>query len=52
MSRGAAGAALKAADGPSDQVVSALRNPVHYSVNYVVEGQGPQDLWGEGSFRC
>lgn len=27
---GAAGAALKAAEGPSDRVVSALRNPIHY----------------------
>lgn len=48
--RGLQGAALKAAEGPSAQVVSALRNPIHYSVNYVFEGPGPKDQWGEGGF--
>lgn len=41
MSRMGAGAALKTAARPSGRVVSALRNLVHYVVNYVFEGLGP-----------
>lgn len=43
----AAGIALKTAACLSDRVVSALRNHVHYIVNYVFEGHRPQDPRGE-----
>lgn len=52
MSRTGAGAALKTAAGWSDQVVSALRNHVHYVVNYVFEGRGPRGPMGEVVVRC
>lgn len=32
--------------------VSALRNHVHYVVNYVFEGHRPRDLRGEVVVRC
>lgn len=50
MSRMGAWAALKAAACRSDRVLSALRNLVHYVVNYVFEGRRPGDP--EGGSRC
>ena len=47
MSCMGAGAALKTAVYWSDRVVSALRNHVHYVVNYIFEGRRPGDLRGE-----
>lgn len=44
--------ALKTAARWSDRVVSALRNHVHYIVNYVFEGRRPGDPRGEVVVRC
>lgn len=49
----AAWSALKTAAGWSDRVVSALRDHVHYILNYVLEGgAGPQDPRVEVVLRC
>lgn len=50
MSRMGAWTALKTAACWSDRVLSALRNLVHYVVNYVFEGRRPGDP--EGGSRC
>lgn len=44
------GLALKTAARRSTRVVIALRNLVHYIVNYVFEGRRPGDP--EGGSRC
>lgn len=46
------GSALKTAAGSSERVVSALRNHIHYVVNYVFEGRRPRDLRGEVVVSC
>lgn len=52
MSCTGAGTALKTASCWSDRLVSALRNHVHYIVNYVFEGRRPRDPRGEVDVRC
>lgn len=41
------GTALKTVACLSDRVVSALKNHVHYIMNYVFEGHRPQNSRGE-----
>lgn len=53
MSCTSASAALKTAAGcRSDRVLSALRNHVHYTMNYVFEGCGPGDRRVGVLVRC
>ena len=52
-----AGTAFKTAASWNDQMVSALRNHVHYVVNYAFEGHRPgadqaRDPGGEVVVRC